>query len=166
MGEIASRKLRNDTRGLLRRVEAGEDVVITVDGRQVAILRPVGHRPRWLSRGDFMRRFSDRQADPGLAEDLLELAPSGGSFVNVMPSAGGGDRDDNSMGTHGRPLPPLWHWPPLAVQLGQQAEMGPLQGQVDISFGRPSLSETWVSLAVAVHNRYVGTGSLPAISAS
>lgn len=75
MVEVASRELRNDTRGLLRRVEAGEDVVITVDGRQVAVLRPIGRRPRWLSRSEFVDRFSGRQADPGLAEDLLELAP-------------------------------------------------------------------------------------------
>lgn len=75
MVEVASRQLRNDTRGLLRRVEAGEDVVITVDGRRVAVLRPIGHRPRWLSRGEFVQRFSGRQADPGLVEDLRELAP-------------------------------------------------------------------------------------------
>ncbi len=75
MAEVASRALRNDTRGLLRRVEAGEDIVITVDGRQVAVLRPIGHRPRWLSRNDFVHRFSGRQADPGLTKDLLELAP-------------------------------------------------------------------------------------------
>jgi prevent-host-death family protein len=75
MTEVASRELRNDTRGLLRRVEAGEDVVITVDGRQVAVLLPISHRRRWLSRGEFVHRFSGRQADPALAEDLRELAP-------------------------------------------------------------------------------------------
>ncbi len=75
MVEIASRELRNDTRGVLRRAEAGEDVVMTVDGRAVAVLRPVGQGRRWLSRREFMHRFSGRQADPGLAEDLLELAP-------------------------------------------------------------------------------------------
>jgi prevent-host-death family protein len=75
MVEVASRELRNDTRGLLRRVEAGEEVVITVDGRPVAVLRPVGFRPRWMSRHEFVHRFSDRQADAGLADELLELAP-------------------------------------------------------------------------------------------
>jgi prevent-host-death family protein len=75
MAEVASRELRNDTRGLLRRVEAGEDVVITVDGRRVAVLRPIGSRPRWVSRGEFVLRFSGRQADPALAADLRELAP-------------------------------------------------------------------------------------------
>ncbi len=75
MNEVASRELRNDTRGLLRRVEAGEDVVITVDGRRVAVLRPIGSRPRWVSRQEFVRRFSNRQADSALAQDLQELAP-------------------------------------------------------------------------------------------
>jgi prevent-host-death family protein len=74
MGEVASRELRNDTRGLLRRVEAGEDVVITVDGRPVAVLRPVGPRPRWVSRGEFTGRLL-RQADPPLAGELRALAP-------------------------------------------------------------------------------------------
>ena len=74
MGEVASRELRNDTRGLLRRVEAGEDVVITVDGRPVAVLRPLGQRPHWVSRSDFVRRVL-RQADPALAGELRDLAP-------------------------------------------------------------------------------------------
>lgn len=75
MAEVASRELRNDTRGLLRRVEAGEDVVITVDGRQVAVLRPIGHRRPWLSRREFVHRFSAHRADPAMAEDLRQLAP-------------------------------------------------------------------------------------------
>ncbi len=50
MTEVASRELRNATRALLARVEAGEDVTITVDGRAVAVLRPIGRRPRWLAR--------------------------------------------------------------------------------------------------------------------
>ncbi len=38
MSEVASRELRNDTAGVLRRVRAGEDVTITVSGRPVACL--------------------------------------------------------------------------------------------------------------------------------
>jgi prevent-host-death family protein len=75
MGEVASRELRNDTRGLLRRVEAGEDVVITVDGRRVAVLRPIGSRPSWVSRQEFVRRFSNRQADAAMTAVVRELAP-------------------------------------------------------------------------------------------
>ena len=73
MGEVASRDLRNDTRGVLRRVEAGEDVTITVDGRPVAVLRPLATRPRWVPRAQFLERL--RQADAGLTADLRSLAP-------------------------------------------------------------------------------------------
>lgn len=75
MAEVASRELRNNTRSLLDRVEAGEEVTITVDGRPVAVLRPVGRRPRWLGRDEFVRRVVPHQADPALREDLAELAP-------------------------------------------------------------------------------------------
>jgi prevent-host-death family protein len=75
MTEVASRDLRNNTRGLLDRVEAGEAITITIDGRPVAVLQPVGRRPRWLAREEFVRRVLPHQADPGLAGELAELAP-------------------------------------------------------------------------------------------
>jgi prevent-host-death family protein len=75
MGDVASRELRNDTRGVLRRVEAGEDVVITVDGRPVAVLLPLGSRRRWISREEFVRRLLANQADSQLADELEQLAP-------------------------------------------------------------------------------------------
>jgi len=75
MTEVASRELRNDTRGLLRRVESGEDVTITVDGRPVATLHSIGLRPRWISRKDFVERVLSHQADAELRSDLRELAP-------------------------------------------------------------------------------------------
>lgn len=73
--EVASRTLRNRTREVLDRVEGGEEVVITVDGRPVAVLRPLAERPRWVTRQDFLRRFAERQADPALREELATLAP-------------------------------------------------------------------------------------------
>ena len=73
MAEIASRDLRNDTRGVLARVESGEPVTITVNGRAVAVLAPVGERRRWVSRDQFVRRMVP--ADPGLAAELAGLAP-------------------------------------------------------------------------------------------
>lgn len=36
--EVASRELRNNTPGLLRRVQAGEDITITANGKPVALL--------------------------------------------------------------------------------------------------------------------------------
>ena len=75
MSEIASRELRNNTRGLLDRVEAGESVTITVDGRPVAVLEPVSRRPRWMAREEFVRRVQSHQADAALAGELRDLAP-------------------------------------------------------------------------------------------
>ena len=75
MTYVASRELRNDTRGLLQRVEAGEAVVITVGGRPVAELTAMPARPRWMERDEFLRRLEGRRADPGLAAELATLAP-------------------------------------------------------------------------------------------
>lgn len=75
MSEIASRDLRNHTRALLDRVEAGEELTITVDGRPVAVLHAVGRRPRFVDRDEFVRRIVRNQADTELRDDLRELAP-------------------------------------------------------------------------------------------
>lgn len=75
MTEVASRELRNNTRALLERVEAGESVTITVGGRPVAILQPLGRKPSWLTREEFSRRIAEHQADPELAHELPELSP-------------------------------------------------------------------------------------------
>jgi len=72
--EIASRELRNDTAGVLRRVEAGERVTITVNGRPVAELVPVQRGKRPIQRDEFLARLRLTQADPGLRDDLAELA--------------------------------------------------------------------------------------------
>jgi prevent-host-death family protein len=73
--EVASRDLRNDTAGLLRRVEAGEDITITVKGKPIARLSPYQPpRRRWLRRDELLRRLRRAQADPGLRHDLAELA--------------------------------------------------------------------------------------------
>ncbi|MPZ51939.1 MAG: type II toxin-antitoxin system prevent-host-death family antitoxin [Acidimicrobiia bacterium] len=75
MSEIAVRDLRNDTAGVLRRVEAGEDVVITVRGKPVAALVGIQEpRRRWLRRDDLVERLRGNQADPDLRRDLRELA--------------------------------------------------------------------------------------------
>lgn len=84
MSEVASRELRNETRSLLSRVESGEEVTITVNGRPVAVLKPVGRRPAWFSRAEFIHRVLPRQADPGLADDLATVAPDS---TDDLPSA-------------------------------------------------------------------------------
>jgi len=56
--EVASRELRNDTAGVLRRVEAGEDVTITVKGKPVArLIAATPSRRRWLSRAELAQRL-------------------------------------------------------------------------------------------------------------
>ena len=74
MADVASRDLRNNTRALLERVEAGESITITVDGRPVATLEPA-RRPRFMARDRFVRELMTHRADPGLLRDIRELAP-------------------------------------------------------------------------------------------
>ncbi len=75
MTEVASRELRNDTAGLLRRVAAGEELVITVRGRPVAALTPVrAAAARWLPRQQLVARLRTAQTDPGMRADLAALA--------------------------------------------------------------------------------------------
>ena len=75
MSDVASRDLRNNTRALLDRVEAGESITITVDGRPVATLEPPRRRPRFVSRDVFIREVMSHRADAGLRADLRGLAP-------------------------------------------------------------------------------------------
>lgn len=75
MGVAASRELRNNTRSLLDRVEAGESITITVDGRPAAVLAPVGRKPRWMAKEEFLGRLVGHQADPGLRAELRRLVP-------------------------------------------------------------------------------------------
>lgn len=75
MAEVPSRELRNDTAGVLRRVQAGEEVVVTVSGKPVAQLVPLQQtRRRWLPHAELVRRLRVVQADPGLRDDLARLA--------------------------------------------------------------------------------------------
>ncbi len=71
MSAVPARDLRNDTAGVLRRVESGEDVTITVRGRVVARLVPVREeRRQWVTRAELARRLRTAQADAGLRADL------------------------------------------------------------------------------------------------
>jgi len=72
--EVASRELRNDTAGLLRKVEAGETVVITRRGKPVADLIP--HRrdaPRWLTPSEILEIRKVTSEDPTWATELAEM---------------------------------------------------------------------------------------------
>jgi prevent-host-death family protein len=75
MAAVASRELRNHTRVLLDRVDAGEVITIAVDGREVAELRPIARERRWMKRAEFARRVLTHQADAELGAELRQLAP-------------------------------------------------------------------------------------------
>ncbi len=63
------RELRNDVSAILRRVEAGERLTITVNGHPVAELVPVDNRPTFKSWEWFEQA---PKADAGLISDLRE----------------------------------------------------------------------------------------------
>lgn len=85
MQDIPARELRNDVSGVLRRVEAGERLRITVSGRPVAELVPLARRPSWMPWEEFMAGADRWRADPGLARDLAELLPETTDEVPLPP---------------------------------------------------------------------------------
>ena len=81
MTEIPVRELRNHVSEVLRRVEAGEEMVVTVSGRPVAELRPIRkQRPRSLPTAEVL---SWARADRGLLDDIRELTD--GETTDDMP---------------------------------------------------------------------------------
>ena len=71
--EVSVRQLRNHTAEVLRRVESGERLRVTVDRRPVAELRPLPSRTSWVPRQRVVDALS--QADPGLRGELAEALP-------------------------------------------------------------------------------------------
>lgn len=72
---MATRDLRNKTADLLKRVEAGESMVITVRGKPVADLVP--HHtdgPKWMPKDELVELLKTHSADPGLLDDLKRIA--------------------------------------------------------------------------------------------
>jgi prevent-host-death family protein len=75
MSDIPARELRNDVSAVLRRVEAGERLRVTVSGRAVAELVPLPTRPRSIRWDAFVKESDRWRADPGLVDDLTDLLP-------------------------------------------------------------------------------------------
>lgn len=74
MATVPQRELRNDTAGLLRRVEAGETVRITSNGRAVADLVPVERAATFVSLKDAVSGIGGvLRPDDRLDEELREL---------------------------------------------------------------------------------------------
>lgn len=83
MTDVAARELRNDVSGVLRRVERGERLRVTVSGRPVAELIPLPKREASMSWEQFTRHLAGGRADAGLAAELAELLPD--STDDVTP---------------------------------------------------------------------------------
>jgi prevent-host-death family protein len=71
--DVSVRELRNHTAAVLRRVEAGERLRVTVDRRPVAELVPLPSRATWVPRRRVLEGLT--QADAGLREELAEALP-------------------------------------------------------------------------------------------
>jgi len=71
MNTIAQRELRNDVGRVLRRVEGGERLRITVDGRPVADLIPISTgRRTFVPREELEALLADAPLDRGFTDDL------------------------------------------------------------------------------------------------
>jgi prevent-host-death family protein len=78
MATVPQKELRNKVGEVLRRAEAGEEIIITVSGRPVAQLGPAPHR-RWVSASQLDELWSS-PADPTLEKDLERL---GGGLTDL-----------------------------------------------------------------------------------
>jgi len=75
MTDVPARDLRNDVSAVLRRVERGERLRVTVSGRPVAELVPLPARPRSMPWNTFFGDSDRWLADPGLTRELEALLP-------------------------------------------------------------------------------------------
>ncbi len=76
MVSVSVRDLRNDTGGVLRRVENGETLTVLSNKRPVAQLVPLRQeKPMWMPADRFFAEVAAHPADPGLRDELKELMP-------------------------------------------------------------------------------------------
>jgi prevent-host-death family protein len=75
MTDVPARDLRNDVSAVLRRVERGERLMVTVSGRRVAQLLPLPARPRSMAWNALFQDSYRWRADPDLARELADLLP-------------------------------------------------------------------------------------------
>lgn len=75
MQRIPQRELRNDVSAVLRRVMAGEQLRVTVAGRDAADLVPIEDAPSWTAGSRAWDLIAGAQADPGLSAELDRAFP-------------------------------------------------------------------------------------------
>lgn len=86
MTNVSSRDLRNHTAEVLRQVAAGARVTITVKGKAVAEIVPVGAaRSQFFTRAELAAVLSHHHADSGLSRDLELLAADTSEFDPSRP---------------------------------------------------------------------------------
>lgn len=72
---VSIRDLRNDASAVVRRVEAGETVVVTVDRRPVATMAPIPRRRTFVPMTEILAALGRVGADRALLDDVRDLAP-------------------------------------------------------------------------------------------
>jgi prevent-host-death family protein len=83
MTDVPARDLRNRVSQILRRVQAGERLRITVSGRPVAELTPLGRKPGSMTAAEFWHALSRAQADAQLGGDLRSALPDSTDDVEL-----------------------------------------------------------------------------------
>jgi len=73
--DVSVRELRNNVSEVLRRVEAGDRLRVTVDRRPVAELVPLPRRRVSVPWAEIRTHLGAIQADAGLDDDLRRAAP-------------------------------------------------------------------------------------------
>ena len=73
--EVGAGELRNHVSAVLRRVEGGERLRVTVSGRPVAELSPLPTKPSTMRWEDFQQGLEGERADAGLSAELASLVP-------------------------------------------------------------------------------------------
>ncbi|MHB8383838.1 MAG: type II toxin-antitoxin system Phd/YefM family antitoxin [Candidatus Binataceae bacterium] len=70
MKTISRSELRNRLTRVLRQVEAGESMRVTVDGRPIADLVPIASARRWVPKARVLRLLEHAPLDRGFARDI------------------------------------------------------------------------------------------------
>jgi prevent-host-death family protein len=73
--DVPLRELRNNPSAVLRRVERGERLRVTIDRRPVAELVPLARRERWVPVERAWPALLDARANGGLREELRQALP-------------------------------------------------------------------------------------------
>jgi antitoxin (DNA-binding transcriptional repressor) of toxin-antitoxin stability system len=72
--EVSIRELRNSTSNVVAKLEAGEQLTLTVNRRPVADIFPhVEQRDPWVTSSELRRIVREAPADTGLLDDLADV---------------------------------------------------------------------------------------------